>query len=402
MKKILWCSDNPLIPTGYSQVTRNIGTRLKRAGFDFKAMGFQQFSMPIDLVKSRAGWIDFPILPSVVFGENYGDKGSIEFWTHSIKPDILIFLLDSFMIGHLIQPRIKDVLIERGIDKLKTMTKPWMYFPFDSANVYEGADKVLENMEVRIAMSRFAQRLLKKETGMDSFYIPHGVDTLVYRPLPREIVEKTKKMNNMGGKFIIGSVFRNQTRKLPTKLIKAFNIFAQDKDDVLLLLHCDARDPQGQNLPDFIKRIGIGNKVKFTGMNFLSGFSSHDVNMVYNVMDVHALSTTGEGFGLPIIEAHATGTPNIITNYTTSPELVRDFGQLVKVKEFIEGQMNTNRAIVDVEHMAKCFDKYYRNRKLLEKHGKLAREYTIKHYDWEKVLRMWIELLTWGEIYEKP
>jgi len=109
---------------------------------------------------------------------------------------------------------------------------------------------------------------------------------------------------------------------------------------------------------------------------------------------------TGEGFGLPIIESQAAGIPNVITDYTTSRELIEGHGQLVKVKEFIEGQMNTNRAMVDVEDMANCFDKYYNDRELLKKHGIEARKFTLEHYNWEKVMRMWIELLTFGEIYE--
>lgn len=399
MKKILWVSDNPLIPTGYSQVTRNVGSRLKRAGFDFNALGLQQFSMPIDVVKTQVGWLDFPIKPSLKAGEVYGNQGSIDFWTQTLKPNILIFLLDSFMIKHLVEPRIKDgMVIEKVIYKLKGVCPMWMYFPFDSQNVYETSDRVLAAMNERIAMSKFAQKLLKDQTGMDSHYIPHGVDTLIYRPLPRNIIEDVKKKHKMENKFIVGSVFRNQTRKLPTKLIRAFKIFSEGKDDVVLILHCDPQDPQGQNLSDFINRIKLDkNKVKFTGMNFISGVSSHEVNLLYNVMDVHALSTTGEGFGLPIIEAQAAGTPNVVTDYTTSRELVGDHGKLVKVKEFIEGQMNTDRAIIDVEHMATCFDKYYYNCKLLCSHAKRARDFTLKNYDWEKILRMWINLISFGD-----
>jgi len=244
---------------------------------------------------------------------------------------------------------------------------------------------------------------LKKETGLDSFYIPHGCDTLTYRPLPRPFVEEMRKRNGLTGKFVIGSVFRNQTRKLPTKLVKAFKIFAENKEDVVLLLHTDANDPQGQNLLDFIQKIKLDpKKVKFTGMNFISGVTSHDVNILYNMMDCHALSTTGEGFGLPIRESQAAGIPNIVTDYTSCTELIQGHGQLVKVKEFIEGQMNTNRAMIDVEDMANCFERYYKDRKLMQEDGLKARAFTLEHYNWEKVMRMWVELLTFGEIYEKP
>jgi len=390
--KILWASDNPLIPTGYAQVTRNIGRGMKRAGIEFSALGFQQFSMPLIESRIQEGWLGFPVLPSLRFGEQYGNAGSIGKWVSSVRPNFLTILLDSFMIRHLIQRKLNGSVIMREIDQLKTMTRVGMYFPFDSADIYEGSYDVLKEMDFRVAMSKFGQELLKKETGLDSHYIPHGVDTLIFRRLTDKKRHEMRKKRGLEGKFVVGSVFRNQTRKMPTKLLLAFKKFAEDKDDVVLLLHCDPIDPSGQNLPDFINRIGLDRKkVMFTNVSFINGISLHELNELYNVMDVHALSTTGEGFGLPIIESQAVGIPNVITDYTTSRELVKGHGQLVKVKTFIEGQLNTHRALVDTDHMAKCFQKYYDNRKLLEKHGKLAEKFTIKNYDWEKIFRMWIK-----------
>lgn len=401
MKKILFCSDSPIIPTGYAQVTRNVGSRLKRAGFDFNCLGFQQWSMPIMEIKYQEGWLNFPLFPVLAANEFYGDKGSIEYWVNNLKPNVTIFLLDSFMLKHLTETKLRGNVIEKTMDKIKNITSPWFYFPFDSADVYQGAKEVLEAMDVRIAMSKFAQKLLKEQTGLDSFYIPHGVDTLVYRPLPKEYVEKFKAQMGIQNKFVVGSVFRNQTRKLPSKLIKAFKIFSDKHDDVVLLMHTDQNDPQGQNLNDLIDKCKIPReKIRFTNMNFISGVTAHDVNLIYNMMDCHALSTTGEGFGLPIIESQACGVPNVITDYTTSRELVEGHGQLVKVKDFIEGQMNTNRAMIDVEDMANCFERYYTDRELMRKHGIEARKFTLEHFNWEKVMRKWIELLTFGEIYE--
>ena len=102
MKKILWCSDSPIIPTGYAQVTRNVGTRLKRAGFDFNCLGFQQWSMPISEIKYQEGWLNFPLFPVLSAGEFYGNQGSIEYWVNNLKPNVTIFLLDSFMLRHLL------------------------------------------------------------------------------------------------------------------------------------------------------------------------------------------------------------------------------------------------------------------------------------------------------------
>jgi glycosyltransferase involved in cell wall biosynthesis len=50
--------------------------------------------------------------------------------------------------------------------------------------------------------------------------------------------------------------------------------------------------------------------------------------------DVLLATSRGEGFGLPVIEAQAVGTPVIVTNHTAQPELVRKYGHIV------EGQLD--------------------------------------------------------------
>ncbi len=45
--------------------------------------------------------------------------------------------------------------------------------------------------------------------------------------------------------------------------------------------------------------------------------------LMYNAADVFLGPSRGEGFGIPIIEAQACGTPVIVTNFSSMPELVR-------------------------------------------------------------------------------
>ena len=46
--------------------------------------------------------------------------------------------------------------------------------------------------------------------------------------------------------------------------------------------------------------------------------------------DVLLLASRGEGFGIPVIEAQAVGTPVIVTDWTAQPELVKDHGYIVE------------------------------------------------------------------------
>lgn len=437
--KLLWCSDSVLLPTGYAQVTRNVLGNLSKV-FETHHMGFQYKGMSMSHGIMHGRPLPYTIHPTAFNNEGYGEKGSLQGLVRSLKPDVCMYLCDSFMIGWLTannmgmfnDPGNGPKLVKEWFNKMgleaseEDCKKAWQagreltrsittikrespntrfgfYFPFDSADVYEGAGEVLGGMDLRVAMSQFAQKLLKDETGLDSFYIPHGVDTHIYRPLPRQVVDAWKKQNGLENVFIVGTVNRNQSRKMLPYLLEAFAGFAEGKDDVRLFMHCDPNDPMGHNLHDFSERLGITDKVVYSGMtSFISGLQESAVNLFYNVMDVYANPTTGEGFGLPTIEAMAAGTPVVITDYTTSEELVQDDGWRIPVDGFLPGQKNTKRAIVDVDDMAAAFEEAYNSPELVQAKGVSGRERVLDEYNWEKVNRAWIELFETGKVTEYP
>ena len=51
------------------------------------------------------------------------------------------------------------------------------------------------------------------------------------------------------------------------------------------------------------------------------GYSPEYMAEFYNAMDVHLITTRGEGFGIPILEAQACGVPVITGGWTANKEL---------------------------------------------------------------------------------
>lgn len=396
--KLLWCSDAFELPTGYSQVTRNVLNNFSKAGVEVHNLAFQNMGFPSNFRISDRMIAPYNVYYQLNPGENYGNGGSVEYYSQHIKPDITAFLCDSFMIKW-----ITD-MVEHNGQKMKRRHKIigslLFYFPFDSKDVYAGAEDVLETMNIRVAMSKFAQNLLKKETGLESHYIPHGLDPVIYRPLPKHVIEKAKKDNKWEDKFIVGCVGRNQSRKNLPALFKAFKEFSDGKKDTVLFLHADPKDPQGNDLFDLSKKLGIQDKVVFGMKRFSLGEPEFKINLAYNLMDVHVLSTTGEGFGLPIIESMAAGTPNICTDYTSAKELIGNHGlrvPLARGHPYITGQLNTDRALVDISKLANAMERMYNNEALRKKYSKLGRKYVLDNYSWERVMRMWLNLIEHGE-----
>ena len=120
------------------------------------------------------------------------------------------------------------------------------------------------------------------------------------------------------------------------------------------------------------------------------------MNEVYNAMDIFYLGTSGEGFGIPIIEAMSCGIPVLATDYTTTWELVERTrsGEAVKASEEILGTWNVGRAIVDVDDSAQKIIKLYKDAQLRKEYGLNGRAAVLKEYSWPVVAAQWDELLT--------
>jgi glycosyltransferase involved in cell wall biosynthesis len=112
-------------------------------------------------------------------------------------------------------------------------------------------------------------------------------------------------------------------------------------------------------------------------------------------MDIHALTTSGEGWGIPTIEAMACEVPSVITDYTTTKEIVTDnnAGIAVPLAAELTGQYNVERAIVDVNKFSDAMSFMYEHPKERIGMGKNGRKAVIRDYSWDVVFPKWVTLL---------
>jgi glycosyltransferase involved in cell wall biosynthesis len=279
--------------------------------------------------------------------------------------------------------------IQRYKEKFPRDTKWVLLGPQDGdppmpqwGNIYKSADQV-------VAMSNYGAQVYKSFYNIDAPVIYHAVDTKMFKPQER---------THFKDKFVVGNFNRNQPRKQPVRTMRAFSEFAKDKDDVLLHMQMDWNDHFGWPLHYFSQLFGIQNKVVQPAP---VGISREQVAEIYSQWDVNANSTGGEGFGLTTIEGAACGIPNIITDYTTSRELVMDGkpsprGQLVNPVTLHWDKMDVaavRRSLIDVKEMADAFQYYYDNPDIRRKHGKNARRWTERHCDIRVIEKKWNDLI---------
>lgn len=314
------------------------------------------------------------------------------------EPDIVLSIVDLQMVSYLrelkypsqVQVNIdqpwKSYEPSKVADSVKKQVKSmknkdsfkWVALvPIDGEPIPLTWHKILKNyVDEVVAMSEYGQTLLKEEVDIDATHIPHGVQLEKF--LEADDVSKRDIFTIPDSHFVVGTVNRNQKRKMYPRLIKSFARFYFENDepnDVHLYMHCDYNDREGWNLVELLANEGL---VKNTPDGYKSIRNDHDQPVIlpyqgkvefdrlvdiYNSFDVFFSATGGEGFGLTTIEALASGTPVIITDYTTSEEIINEKnGHLIDVATFyrpVPEFSGCKRALIDIEDATKALNRYY-------------------------------------------
>jgi glycosyltransferase involved in cell wall biosynthesis len=91
-----------------------------------------------------------------------------------------------------------------------------------------------------------------------------------------------------------------------------------------------------------IEKYKLGDRVCFLG-----SVPNEELVYLYNAARVFALPSLYEGFGLPPLEAMASGTPVIVSNVSSLPEVVGDAGLLVDPNDVEGWAVALHRVLTD-------------------------------------------------------
>ena len=310
--KILTLSDHPLSPSGVGSQTKYfIEALLKTGRYEFVSFGgaikHQDYN-PMKVDPWGNSWRIFPV-------DGYGNPEMIRSVLQKEKPDVLWFMTDPRFYGWLWE-------MENEIRALVPMVyyHVWDNFPAPEFNgiFYRSTDEV-------VCISKVTHEILKQVSPeVSSCYLPHAVNSEVFRPAKTEEEEQKAsivrqnmlqpgKLKNDKRKIFFWNN-RNARRKQSGTLIWWFKEWL-DKvghDKAMLLMHTDARDPHGQDLPHIINKLGLNRGQVLLSTNKLP---QEELVNLYRAADFTINISDAEGFGLATLESLSSGTP-IIVNMT--------------------------------------------------------------------------------------
>ncbi len=149
--------------------------------------------------------------------------------------------------------------------------------------------------------------------------IYHGVDPR-FRPLPDEAIDAFRQKQSIPERFVL-FVGTLEPRKNLSRLVEAF---ARIQDQQTRLILVGGRGWLYDDLFADVETLGLEERVTFTGY-----VPNEDLPLWYNAATVLAYPSLYEGFGLPVLEAQACGTPVLTSNVSSLPEAAGDAGMLV-------------------------------------------------------------------------
>lgn len=300
--RILWASNAPWCATGYGVQTKEFIWKIKKLGHEVFCLAFYGLEGSPQEID---GIVFFPKVQADFGASNLANVAQY------VNADIVITLVDAWVYPPEVTNSFRWV--------------PW--FPIDS---YPPAPALLNALKTAyrpVVYSKFARQAMAA-MGANYDYIPHGIDTSVFKPMDKR--EARKAIGCPDGVFVAGIVAANKynpSRKAFDQQIRAFAKFNRERPDSFLYIHTDPFGVyDGEDIRAILINSGLpqdcyGFPPYFQYMHGMlnDNFMAH----AFNAMDVHLNATRGEGFGVTLIQAQACGVPVITTQFTAMPELTK-------------------------------------------------------------------------------
>lgn len=422
-KRILFCSEATFLNTGYATYTREILEYLNKTG-KYELAELASYGRIEDPRSMQLPWKyygaapsenatqeqikKYQSRPSYAFGEFSFHEACLDF-----KPDIVCDIRDFWMLEFEDRSpyrKFYNWCIMPTVDA-EPQAEQWM-------SVYKTADACL-------SYSDWSGDLLKRQSCGKINYIGSAPPSA--HKAYTEIRDKEKCRNDLQmpiGKKIIGTVMRNQRRKLYPDLFVAFGKLLEkvnNPDEYILFCHTGYPDA-GWDIPQLLLENKIANNVmftyicnetnkpfasKFSGPNTRSPFTGNVCGVMPNVhkglsyeslatiissFDLYVQYANSEGFGLPQVEAAACGIPVASVDYSAMESVIRQLeGIPLKVKTmYKEMETGCMRAVPDNDFAAQAFFDFFQKpffeRKKL---GFKTKQNFMQHFQWDKSGSVW-------------
>lgn len=416
------CAESHNINSGFGRYTKEILSRLH----NHPSYEVAEFASYAD--ESYVSNVPWKVYPNAVkenhkdyefyksnpinqFGQWRFDKVVLHF-----RPDIVFDIRDYWMFAYQeMSPLVKYFhwVVAPTIDSIPQKTE-WL-------TTFENADIVLTHTDWALNYLKELNRPINVRGCVSD-----SVDINVFKPVTWSKSYHKTKYGIPSDSIVIGSVMRNQKRKLIAELFSSLKDLLEktQNNKIYLYLHTSYPESQGWDIPELLQEYGVYNNVLFTYYNpsskkiycspfkgakipsidgddsfcifpnVINGVSNEQLTEIYNLFDIYVQYAICEGLGIPQLEAASCGIPLFAINYSGMEEIISKV-EGMPLKHILSKEMETgsNRAVpINEDLVAKIIEWTKLTNKEKKDLSNKTRKLLVDHYSWDKTANNLIEV----------
>ena len=432
--RILVCSESSKITSGFGVYNKQLLTGLYQSN-KYDVAEFASYGLIGDKETHKIPWKyyanavpanDKRIAQYNSQGDNQFGRWRFDRVLVDFKPHIVIDVRDYWM---------------SSFEKTSAFRKYFHWILMPTIDSSPQKDELLDtyvNANAIFTYSDWGAKVLLEQTNNSIKYIATAspaADTLSFKPISN--INHKKEIKSALGidpdAIVIGSVMRNQKRKLFPELILAFqqlitklrNEKNPNAEKVFLYLHTSYPDA-GWDFAELIANCSVADKILFTYAckqcryieaspfacftrqcnrcsanaaiipNVANGISDNALGTIMSSFDMYIQYAICEGFGMPQIEAAFCGVPVLTINYSAMEDIINRIGatDINYAYKFKELETGSCRVYPDIDDTVdKLYQFINRPSSMNMSVGNQQRIAANAIYGWDKIVKLWSEYI---------
>ncbi|MCS6825010.1 MAG: glycosyltransferase family 4 protein [Caldilinea sp.] len=261
-----------------------------------------------------------------------------------LAAELLRFRLDLIHSTDFIPPLYSPVAAVITVHDLAFLHYPH-FLTAKSAAYYGQIDKAVVKAAHIIVPSEYTRQDLIAQLGVPAHKVTviHEAANPIFKPLPyQETLAAVQKRHGLSERFVlcVGTI---EPRKNINGLLQAFaHLRNKYRQNEVMLAIAGGKGWLYDETIEMVKTLNLQPWVRFLGR-----VSDDELHQLYVAARCHVHPAYYEGFGLPPLEAMACGTPTIVSNVSSLPEVVGDAALLVNPLDVEEIAVAMQRLLTD-------------------------------------------------------
>ena len=425
--KVLMCSEASFINSGFGNYNKEILSRLHKTN-KYEIAEFASYGFVNDPRDTIINWRYYAnaVRDNDPRKAEYASRGDNQFgrWRFEkvlidFKPDVVIDVRDYWMTAYQRYSPLRKFF-------------HWILMPtVDSYPQQEEWIDTFLDADAIFTYSDWGADMLRKQSSGKINIIDTaspGIDPTIFKIKDKATIKDKFGIDKKS--IIIGSVMRNQKRKLIPELLFTLRqtldkLYSQNldnlADNLYLYLHTSYPD-MGWDLPELLKQYQVTNKVlfsyickncknvtcsKFQGVqkvcqkclakacsmtSVTDGADQNILSDIYNMFDMYVQYAICEGFGMPQVEAGACGVPIATVNYSAMSDIIKNLGAYpIRIGSyFTELETKATRVYPDNDDLTNHILEFLKlDAEVIHQQRINISAKTHKLYNWDTVAQKW-------------